>query len=132
MATSRFVVICMEKNLVRGAGEGTICDAMWLGKPVIAADDLTAHEHIVEGVTGHVVPAGDVEALRSRIVSWWTSPQTTKQLGQQAHDHVARNLTQRQFIERLVACAHRVAAGLHPQREDIISGSEMTFLLGRN
>jgi hypothetical protein len=120
MATCRFVVICMKQNLVRGAGEGTICDAMWLGKPVIVADDLTAQEHVVEGVTGYVVPAGNVQALRAHILELWASPETSKTIGRQAHQHVADNLTQRQFIQRLVDCARRIAAGVRPQRDDVI------------
>ncbi len=53
-------IVCTD---LRGGGETNFCNAMWHGKPVIAADSISAKDYIVEGETGYIVPAGDWEAL---------------------------------------------------------------------
>lgn len=110
MAASRFAVYPMRGGMVRGAGEASVCNAMWHGKPVIVADDVSAPDHVQEGVTGHCVPAGDVDALRERIVDLWNDPRRVAEMGRRAHDHVAANLTHEHFIHRLVTLAKLVAA----------------------
>ncbi len=44
-----------------------VIEAMALGKPVVATDVGGTREAVVEGVTGHVVPPDDAEALADRI-----------------------------------------------------------------
>jgi hypothetical protein len=101
MAGSRFVVIAVDGGLVRGAAEATLCNAMWHGKAVIAADDLSASEYIEEGVTGYVVAAGDAQALRRRIVELWNDADRCREMGQRAHERVAENFTHEHFMRRL-------------------------------
>src|SRR5262245_50899966 len=53
MAASRIVVVPIRAGLPRGAGEATVCEAMWYEKPVIAANDTSLMVYIEEGVTGY-------------------------------------------------------------------------------
>jgi hypothetical protein len=46
MAGSRIVVVPINKTIVRGAGEGTFINAMWHGRPLIAADNVAAADYI--------------------------------------------------------------------------------------
>ncbi len=111
MAGSRFAVFPIERGLVRGAAESSICDAMWHGKPVIAADDVSASEYIEEGRSGYVVPAGDANALRQRILELWNRPQRVSEFGRRAHQHIAANFTHDRFMRRLNQLGTLVAAG---------------------
>ena len=106
MAGSQFVVLPIEKTLVRSAANAGICNAMWHGKPVISADDLSLSEYTIEGETGYVVPAGDIEGLRNRIVHLWNRPELVEEMGQNAqalaHDQFTHELFHRR-ISRLAA-----------------------------
>ncbi|MFC1826935.1 glycosyltransferase [Thermodesulfobacteriota bacterium] len=111
MAGSRFVVLCMDDKIIRGAGEASILNAMWHGKPVVCADNLAAKEYIKEGVTGYVVPAGDANALQDRIQKLWnTSPIQIEEMGNRAHEYVRAHFTHRHFIERVKKLACVLAA----------------------
>lgn len=101
MAGSRFVVLPVEKERVRSVANAGICNAMWHGKPVISADHLSLAEYTVEGETGYVVPAGDVQALRNRIVHLWSSPELTEQMGRAAQAFARERFTHQQFHRRI-------------------------------
>jgi glycosyltransferase involved in cell wall biosynthesis len=109
MAGSRFVVLPIVRNVVSGQGMAGACNAMWHGKPVIAADDVSLSDYTVEGATGYVVPAGDVDALRQRILEFWNNPERVDEIGRQAFQHVVANFTQEEFISRLKRLAALVA-----------------------
>ncbi|HEY4309112.1 MAG TPA: glycosyltransferase [Pirellulales bacterium] len=103
MAGSRFVVITINAGGVRGAGEASACNAMWHGKAVVCADDLSASDHIIDGVTGYIVPAGDALELKARILQLWEDTEGTQNMGRRAHEHVAASLTHEHFLRRLLA-----------------------------
>lgn len=104
-AASSFVVIPMVPGVLRGAGEANFCNAMWHGKPVIAADSIAASDYIINGETGYVVPSGDVLALRERILALWNDEDRCKEMGNNGHEHVKDNLTHEMFIRRLLRLA---------------------------
>lgn len=110
-AASRFVVIPMNSTGLKGGGEANFCNAMWHGKPIIAADDISARDYIVEGVTGYVVPSGDSKALRARILELWNDPAKAAVLGQAGRRHVEQNFMHDQFIRRLLRLALIVGQG---------------------
>ena len=109
MAASRFVVIPVLPNLVRGAGEASVCDAMWHGRPVICADNISAFEYIEEGVTGFVTPPGDAARLRERIVELWNHPEKTTEMGHAAYQAVTTCYTHAHFVRRLSALGAMLA-----------------------
>jgi glycosyltransferase involved in cell wall biosynthesis len=110
MAASAFVVLSTQAWLATGAAEATVCNAMWHGKPVIAGNDVSLSDHIDEGVTGYVVPPGDVAALRSRIVALWSDSERMREMGRRAHEHVATRLTHEHFVWRLNRLARLIAS----------------------
>ena len=69
-----------------------ILEAAALGRPIIAFESA--------GGTGMVsaVPEGNVEALAGAIIELVDDPQTRKQLGRQARDHVRRHNSVEQMI----------------------------------
>jgi glycosyltransferase involved in cell wall biosynthesis len=104
-AASRFVVIPMTHTGVKGGGEANFCNAMWHGKPVIAADSIAASEYIIDGETGYVVASGDSEALRQRILELWNSSAKVSLMGKASRQHVEANFTHEKFIRRLLRLA---------------------------
>ena len=115
MAASAFVVVSTQAGLATGTAEATVCNAMWHGKPVIAANDVSLSDHIDEGVTGYVLPPGDVEALRSRIVALWSDRERVREMGRRAHEHVATRLTHEHFVWRLNRLARLIASASESQ-----------------
>ncbi len=101
IAGSRFVVIPLNSGLVRGAGEASICNAMWHGKPVIAADDTSASDYIQDGITGYVVAAGDVASMKDRVVRLWNDSTSSEAMGSRAHEQVRDEFTHVHFVRRL-------------------------------
>jgi hypothetical protein len=111
MAGSRLVVFPIERGTVRGGAAANILNAMWHYKPVIAAEDIQAPEYIKDGLTGYAVLPGDASALRERIVELWNAPRVqVEEMGQRAHEHVAKNFTHELFLRRIRCLAAIVAA----------------------
>jgi glycosyltransferase involved in cell wall biosynthesis len=110
MAGSRFVVIPLMVQLMRGAGEGGTCDAMWHGRPVICVDNISAFEYVEEGVTGYVTLPGDVASLRKCIIELWNQPDKATQMGLAAHQSIETDNMKEHCMRRLRALGALVAA----------------------
>lgn len=110
MAASRFVVVPIVPHLVRGAGEASVCNAMWHSRPVICADNISAFEYVEDGVTGYVTPPGDAARLRERIIELWNQPEKGIEMGRSGYETVAAGLTHEHFSRRLRALGALVGA----------------------
>jgi hypothetical protein len=115
-AASQFVVIPMIFTGLKGGGEANFCNAMWHGKPVIAADSIAAADYIVEGETGFVVPSGDSNALRKCILALWYDPERVMRMGKAGQEHAVKNFAHSAFIRRLLRLASIV--GLNTLEND--------------
>lgn len=104
-AASRFVVIPMKYSGLKGGGEANFCNAMWHGKPVIAVDSIAAEDYIVDGETGFIVPTGDSQSLRKRILELWENATLCCEIGLKGHKHVENNFTHIRFLRRLLRLA---------------------------
>lgn len=107
-AAAEFVVIPMVHTGLKGGGEANFCNAMWHGKPIIAADSIAAADYIIEGETGYVVPSGNTSLLRTRITALWGDPSWSASMGAAAARHAAATLTHRSFVKRLLSVARVV------------------------
>lgn len=105
MAGARMVALCLKEGILRGAGEATVLNAMWHGKPVIAADNVAAPDYIHDGVDGFIVPVGSAEEMRRRILEVWKDPQLAARVGAAGRSKVAGLYTHRQFKARMQALA---------------------------
>jgi hypothetical protein len=108
MAGARGFVVCVRKGILRGAGEASFLNAMWHRKPTIVADDVSAADYIEDGIDGHVVPAGDVPALRKRILEVWNEPDRAAALGLAGFDKVRRLYTHQCWKDRILRLAYVV------------------------
>jgi glycosyltransferase involved in cell wall biosynthesis len=59
----------------------SVLEAMRAGLPVIASDVGGVREAVCEGITGRLVPTGDVEALSTALAALISSPQERQRLG---------------------------------------------------
>jgi glycosyltransferase involved in cell wall biosynthesis len=105
LAGSRLVALCVKKDIFRGAGEATVLNAMWHGKAVVAADDVSAADYIEDGIDGFIVPAGSVESLRRRIQELWENPGLAARMGEAARRKVAGRYTHHHHKVRMQALA---------------------------
>jgi glycosyltransferase involved in cell wall biosynthesis len=104
MAGSKFVVLPVRPNIVFGQAVASVSNAMWHGKPVIAADDAACQDYIADGITGFVVPAGDHESLRQKIQLLWKS-RDLERMSETCHATIARERTHAIFWQRLIGLA---------------------------
>jgi len=102
MAAARLVVVPLTANRLRGAGEASFLNAMWHGRPVICADDVSAPEYIENGVDGIVVPPADPSVLRDAILMVWGDREKAEALGRAGRAKVESGHTHDLYCERMV------------------------------
>jgi glycosyltransferase involved in cell wall biosynthesis len=78
-------------------------EAMASGTPVIASRVGGLPEIVEEGVTGYLVPPGDVPALRARITAVLAEPAGAARLGENGRRRVLSELTWDRCAERCLA-----------------------------
>ena len=121
-AACAFAAFAMVHTGLKGGGEANFCNAMWHGKAVVVADTMAASDYVVHGETGYVVPAGDAESLRERILELWNDPEKARGMGREARRHVSENFTHEQFIARLVRLAAILASEVNGESGGVHSG----------
>jgi glycosyltransferase involved in cell wall biosynthesis len=102
------VVVPLEDDGHRSAGQQTYLNAMLLGKPVVVTDSLGVREVVTDGVDGYVAPpspAGLRTALERALRP--ADPEETARIGHAARETVLRDYTPGHYLARLVAVARR-------------------------
>jgi glycosyltransferase involved in cell wall biosynthesis len=86
----------------RGEGFGLVfLEAMAHGKPVIGGAHGGTPDVIEDGVTGLLVPHGDIERLSGALESLLTNPELAAEMGAKGRDRIERFFTFEQFRGRL-------------------------------
>ena len=78
---------------------------MWHGRPVVIADNVSASDYISNGVDGFIVPAGNAEQVRRRVLELWEDPALAARMGEAARGKVARFYTHDQWKTRMQVLA---------------------------
>jgi glycosyltransferase involved in cell wall biosynthesis len=78
----------------------TLLEAMACGAPVIGSSIGGIPEVITEGVTGFLIPPGDVEGLRNRIQWLRANPEEAAKMGDAGRRSVAEKFTWPQVVRR--------------------------------
>lgn len=71
----------------------TILEAMASGLPVIATNVGGNADLVLEGITGHIVPAGEVEPMAQGLVQLAISPDLAEKLGRAGRQRVLTNFS---------------------------------------
>ena len=72
-------------------------EAMANAKPVIGGAHGGIPDIVEEGVTGLLVPHGDVERLSQALESLFSNPARAREMGARGKDRVAKNFSFAQF-----------------------------------
>jgi L-malate glycosyltransferase len=86
--------VCVLSSRAEGFSNSML-EYMAAARPVVATDVGGAREAIVEGESGYLVPAGDPEALASRVVSLLRDPERAAAMGRRG----------RRVVEERFSCA---------------------------
>lgn len=95
-------VVPMPAGIERSAGQQTYLNAMAFGKPVVVADAPGVRDHVEDGETGLVVPAGDADALAGALAALAADPGEARALGERARAAVEARFTRTHYAERLL------------------------------
>lgn len=76
----------------------TILEAMASGLPVLATAVGGNAELVDAGRTGHLVPAGDPEAMAASLLSLWRDPQATAAMGRAGRAEVERRFSMQAMV----------------------------------
>ena len=104
----------LDVAVLTSANEGTpvsLIEAGACGRPSVATDVGGVRSVVADGVTGVLVPPGDVEALRAAIESLLNDPQRRSAMGRAARDR-----TSRFTLDRLLTDIRSLYAELVPTR----------------
>ena len=93
----------------------TTLEAMRAGLPAIVTDAGGAAEAVVDGVTGYIVPRGDVDALRERIHTLVDHPELRASMGEAARERYLTNFKFDRMYDATLALYQEAARGLTPQ-----------------
>ena len=88
----------------------TVLEAMRAGLPVVAFDVGGVSEAVVDGETGFLVPRGNVEALRDRILRLIESPGLRLSMGQAGRTRYERHFTVERMLQQTRDLYHEVLA----------------------
>ncbi|MCC5941169.1 MAG: glycosyltransferase family 4 protein [Balneolaceae bacterium] len=99
-ARSRFVVIPLLPS-DSDNGLTTILESMAMGKTVICTKTDGQIDVIQDGVTGILVPQGDVKAMQAAIFDLWNDPERCAEMGSRARVYIEETHNIEQFVESI-------------------------------
>jgi glycosyltransferase involved in cell wall biosynthesis len=76
----------------------SICEAMTLGKPVVATDVGGNQELVEDGKTGFLVSVGDAAGLAEAIIRLLKDPDMVQTMGQKAREKAVRQLGLERYV----------------------------------
>jgi len=79
-----------------------LSEAMACGLPVICSSGVGAKDVVREGIDGFVLPIGDVERLKEKIVYLYEHREKAKAMGQEARKRVESDFTWGHYGERII------------------------------
>ena len=99
--------VCVLSSTAEGFSNA-ILEYMAAGRPVVATDVGGAREAIVEGETGHLVPAGDDARMAARIADLLRDPERARAMGERGRQRVAQQFSCAAQLARVEALYERL------------------------
>jgi glycosyltransferase involved in cell wall biosynthesis len=101
-AAARLVIVPL-RTLTYAAGVTAVIEAMAMGKAVIVSDSPGIRDYVTDGVSGRVVPVGDVEALRAAIQELWDDTLRLTAIGRNNRTRIEREINTDRYVEEVSA-----------------------------
>ncbi len=111
---SSSMVVIPSKRAPSGDCEGlpvVSLEAAAAGRPVVAYAHAGLPEAVLDGVTGDLVPEGDVAGLAAAITALRGDPDRALRYGLAGREHVRRNFERRVLLDRVADVYDRVTTG---------------------
>ena len=102
--------VCVLSSKAEGFSN-SILEYMAAGRPVVATDVGGAREAMVEGVTGHLVPAGDDALMAASIIDLLRDPERAHTLGESGKQIVAQKFSCEAQLARTEALYDKLLNG---------------------
>jgi glycosyltransferase involved in cell wall biosynthesis len=99
-AGARFVVVPL-KQVNYSAGVTSIVEGMAMGKAIIASAAPGILDYVRDGVSGKLVPVGDVAALRDAMAEFWEHPKRLEAMGRANREWIERSINIDCYVERI-------------------------------
>lgn len=90
-AQARFALVPLLDSTQYSVGVSAVLEACSAGKAVIATKTKGMPDYVLDGVTGLLVPPGDIDALRDAIHTLWNNPALAHRMGIAARRFVEEN-----------------------------------------
>jgi glycosyltransferase involved in cell wall biosynthesis len=116
--------VCVLSSAAEGFSNA-ILEYMAAGRPVVATDVGGAREAIVEGETGHLVPAGDDERMAARIRELLRDPERARAMGERGRRRVVQQFSCAAQLARTEALYEGLL-----ERDSTAGGSERVRVTG--
>jgi len=113
--------VCVLSSRAEGFSNA-ILEYMAAARPVVVTDVGGAREVVAEAETGHIVPAGDDEAMAARITELLREPVRARAMGERGRRVVEENFSCAAQLERTHALYDRLLARpalLAPRRDRV-------------
>ena len=100
----------------------TVAEAMLAGVPVVVPDTPPFDEFVTDGQTGFLVPAGDPEALGSRILRLLREPGLARFIGDSGRSEIASQFSVERCVLATKAFYEQCVTGQAAQRGPLSAG----------
>lgn len=104
-AESSAVVVPLERSMMSGVT--VALEGMAMGRPVILTENKYVTDFLRDGETGYLVPAGDPDALRTKIKFVIDHPDQAEEVGRRAREWVLENFTVKRYVDRILGVLTR-------------------------
>lgn len=95
------LVVVPIRRVDYAAGVTSICEAMAMGKAVVATDSPGIREYVLPGTSGLVAPVGDAPALARAIDELMRDPERRARMGVHNRAWVERVMNVDRYVERV-------------------------------
>jgi trehalose synthase len=101
--------VIAQKSIAEGFGL-TVAEAMWKGRPVVAASVAGIREQIEDGRTGFLVDPRDLRAFGERVSGLMDDPYGAERIGEAAQTRVRELFLGPRHLGQYVELLERVLA----------------------
>jgi trehalose synthase len=112
-ALQTYASVVVQKSLAEGFGL-TVAEAMWKGRPVVAAAVGGIQDQVVDGVTGVLVDPRDLDAFGRAVVRLLQERELAQRLGEAAREHVREAFLEPRHLRQWFEVIERISATMAP------------------